>query len=65
MSEKLVPFAEAYPAPWRMEGGEVIDAGGTSIMHFDGNDVREAIFVGGIIDAVNGVARVLKAARAD
>jgi hypothetical protein len=69
MSAAPTPFHEAYPAPWRIQGAEIVDAEGCNVNHFEVEDAEELIFWQGVVDAVNfaDVARrerVMQAARA-
>lgn len=70
MSEATpLTFREVYPAPWRIEGDDVLDADGDEVVCFDDEDAGEVAFWQGIIDAVNAQdlarrARVIQAARA-
>lgn len=47
-----VPFAQAYPAPWRIQGTEVVDAHGCNVQGFN-DDPDEMEFWRGVVDAVN------------
>lgn len=59
MTEKPTPFLEAYPAPWRIQGGEVVDVDGNHIIDFETlADPAEGLFWQGIVDAVNSYARI-------
>ncbi len=55
MSRMLRPFHEQYPSPWRIEGNQILDAGGNRLNHFDGDDLVETHFWQGIVDAVNSL----------
>ncbi|ULK98880.1 hypothetical protein [Bradyrhizobium sp. I71] len=57
------PFHEAYPAPWRIEGNEILDRDGCNVSTFEGDDAEELVFWQGIVDAVNSHARIESALR--
>jgi hypothetical protein len=57
------PFYEAYPAPWRIADGEILDRDGCNVNTFEGDDAEEIVFWQGIVDAVNSQARLESALR--
>jgi hypothetical protein len=58
-----VPFHEAYPAPWRIQGNEIVDCDGCNVNTFEGDDAEELVFWQGIVDAVNSSSRIENALR--
>lgn len=54
------PFAEAHPAPWHIQGAEIVDANGVHVNGFDDDDPGEAEYHRGVVEAVN--AQVAQAA---
>lgn len=46
-------FANAYPAPWRIQPGEVVDADGCNIQDIDTDDRDELAFWRGVVLAIN------------
>lgn len=57
------PFHEAYPAPWRIHGSEILDRDGRRLNTFEGDNAEEVMFWQGIVDAVNASARLDNALR--
>ena len=57
------PFHEAYPAPWRIEGHEILDRNSRRLNTFEGDNADEIVFWQGIVDAVNSSARLENALR--
>jgi hypothetical protein len=53
-------FHDRYPAPWRIDGDDVLDAGDCSVMTFGQDDLA---FWQGIVEAVNSSARLESALR--
>lgn len=52
LSSGVTPFAEAYPAPWRLGDREVVDRDGCNVQDFD-DGPDEVEFWRGIVEAVN------------
>ena len=49
-------FIQAYPPPWRIDGGEVFDANGVLLIDFETlAEPAEAVFWQGIVDTVNAL----------
>ena len=61
MAIPVTPFALRFlqfrcPAPWRLQGAEVIDRNGSHVYAFDEGDPDEVEFWRGSVEAVNGAA---------
>ncbi len=63
MSETPLPFLEAYPAPWRIQGVEIVDRDGCYVIGIEDEDAEDKIFWQGIVTAVNSHARLESALR--
>ena len=63
MSERPTPFHEAYPAPWRIEGDDILDRDGCCVNSFESDDADEMEFWRGVVEAVNSSARIENAQR--
>lgn len=57
------PFHEAYPAPWRINGDEILDRDGCCVNTIEADDAEELVFWQGVVDAVNSNARLEGALR--
>jgi len=56
MTESLAALCKAYPAPWCIQGAEVVDANGNDIIDFETlADPAEAMFWQGIVAAINSL----------
>jgi hypothetical protein len=63
MSDAPAPFLEAYPAPWRIQGTEIVDADGCQVIGIEDDTPDDVVFWQGIVDAVNSSARLESALR--
>lgn len=60
MRNPVTPFAIAYPAPWRIQDREIVDANGDHVNDFDSDDPDEVEFHRGVVEAVNTHAAYTK-----
>jgi hypothetical protein len=50
---EIVPFSQAYPAPWRIQEREIVDRDGCNVQDINDSDPDELEFWRGIVAAVN------------
>lgn len=62
MANPVTPFALCYPAPWRLQGAEVVDRDGCHVHGFDDDDPDHVEFWRGVVEAVNAAAPALEQA---
>lgn len=58
MANPVTPFALCYPAPWRLQGAEVVDRDGCHVHGFDDDDPDHVEFWRGVVEAVNRSAQL-------
>jgi hypothetical protein len=51
-------FRKAFPAPWQIQGDQIVDGRGETVNTFESDDAGEVEFWNGIIEAIN--ARAVK-----
>lgn len=64
MSRQVTPFAQAYPAPWRLGDREVVDRDGCNVQDFD-DDADTVEFWRGVVEAVNAQRNIAGSGEAD